>query len=134
MTILVGYIPTPTGEAAVDAAIAEAVLRGESLLIVNALREGSFVDSAAASEDELERVRATAEQAGVTARIERPPHGDDLAEAILDLADRHEVSLIVIGLRRRSQVGKFILGSHAQRILLQADRPVMAVKAQDRDV
>jgi nucleotide-binding universal stress UspA family protein len=37
--------------------------------------------------------------------------------------------LIVIGLRHRTQVGKFILGSHAQRILMQADRPVLAVKA-----
>ena len=38
-------------------------------------------------------------------------------------------SSIVIGLRHRSQVGKFIIGSHAQRILIQADRPVLSVKA-----
>jgi nucleotide-binding universal stress UspA family protein len=29
-------------------------------------------------------------------------------------------------------VGKFILGSHSQRILLQADRPVLAVKAGEK--
>ena len=54
---------------------------------------------------------------------------DDLTDEFIDIADEIDASLIVIGLRRRSQVGKFILGSHSQRILLQADRPVLAVKA-----
>ena len=61
----------------------------------------------------------------------QPSHRDDLAQEILDLAREHDVSRIVIGLRHRSQVGKFIMGSHAQRILLQADRPVLAVKELD---
>ncbi|MET3719420.1 nucleotide-binding universal stress UspA family protein [Arthrobacter sp. UYEF21] len=54
---------------------------------------------------------------------------NDLADEFLDVARQVDASLIVIGLRHRSQVGKYILGSHAQRILTQADRPVLAVKA-----
>jgi nucleotide-binding universal stress UspA family protein len=131
MSILAGYVPTPVGEAAVSAAIAEAKLRGEELLIVNSTREGALVDKTVASEEDLLRLKSAADEAGVTVEVLRPTHRDDLAEEILELAREREVTLIVIGLRQRSQVGKFIMGSHAQRILLQADRPVLAVKAAE---
>ncbi|GAA2174677.1 universal stress protein [Arthrobacter parietis] len=133
MSIMVGYVPTPVGEAAVAAAITEAKLRGEELLIVNSVREGSRVDKSVASDEDLSRLQKSAADAGITARVLRPSHRDDLADEILELAVEHDVSLIVIGLRQRTQVGKFIMGSHAQRILLQADRPVLAVKPDGRD-
>ncbi|GER22408.1 universal stress protein [Zafaria cholistanensis] len=129
MSVLVGYIPTPVGEAAAQAAIAEARLRGEKLLVVNSVREGALVDKSVASEDDLSRIAADAAAAGVDASILTPTYSADLAEEVLALAEAYDVSLIVIGLRQRTQVGKFIMGSHAQRILLQADRPVLAVKA-----
>jgi nucleotide-binding universal stress UspA family protein len=129
MSILVGYIPTPVGEAAAQAAIAEARLRGEKLFVVNSVREGALVDKSVASDEDLARIAADAAAAGVEVSILQSRHSDDLAEDVLALAEAHDVSLIVIGLRQRSQVGKFIMGSHAQRILLQADRPVLAVKA-----
>lgn len=132
MSILVGYVPTPVGEAAARAAIAEAKLRGEKLFVVNSVREGALVDKAVASDADLERITAAASDAGVESSVLQSTHTDDLADEVLTLAEVHDVSLIVIGLRQRSQVGKFIMGSHAQRILLQADRPVLAVKA-DQD-
>ncbi|MEO9247866.1 universal stress protein [Citricoccus nitrophenolicus] len=132
MSILVGYVPTPVGEAAVTAAIEEATLRGQDLLIVNSQREGALADTTVASAEDLDRVMAAARDAGVTATVLQPTHRDDLTESILELAEEHDVSLIVIGLRQRTQVGKFIMGSHAQRILLQAERPVLAVKAKAR--
>lgn len=133
MSIMVGYVPTPVGEAAVASAITEAQLRKEELLIVNSVREGSRVDKSVASDEDLQRLQKTADDAGITSRVLRPSHRDDLAEEILELAVEYDVSLIVIGLRQRTQVGKFIMGSHAQRILLQADRPVLAVKPAERD-
>ena len=39
-----------------------------------------------------------------------------------------DVDLLVIGVRRRSPVGKAFLGDVAQRLLLEADVPVLAVK------
>jgi nucleotide-binding universal stress UspA family protein len=128
MSIVVGYVPTPAGEAAVQAAITEAGLRDEDLLVVNSAREGSLVEATVAAPEDLDRVLAQAAEAGVHAEVVRGTHRDDFTDEILDLADKHDASLIVIGLRRRSTVGKFIMGSVAQRILLQADHPVLAVK------
>ena len=129
MSIIVGFVPTPAGEAALAAGIAEATLRNEDLVIVNSAREGALVDKAVATAGLLEEAAKRATDAGVTASVLQPSYQHDLADEFLDLAREVNASLIVIGLRHRSQVGKFIMGSHAQRILIQADRPVLAVKA-----
>jgi nucleotide-binding universal stress UspA family protein len=128
MSIIVGYVPTPAGEAALAAGIAEAKLRNEDLVIVNSAREGALVDKSVAPEEVLAEASRRATAAGVRTSVLQPPYQHDLADEFLDLAREVNASLIVIGLRHRSQVGKFILGSHAQRILMQADRPVLAVK------
>ena len=129
MSIIVGYVPSAVGEAAVAAAIKEAKLRAEPLLVVNSSREGSLVDKNTAAPEDLARVLAEAREQGVEATVLESSYRDDLTEEFLGLADDHDVSLIVIGLRQRTQVGKFIMGSNAQRILLQAQHPVLAVKA-----
>ena len=50
-------------------------------------------------------------------------------EDLIAVATELSAELIVIGLRRRTPVGKLILGSNAQRILLDAPCPVLAVKS-----
>jgi nucleotide-binding universal stress UspA family protein len=129
MTIVVGYVPTPEGEAALTAAIAEAGLRQQPLHVVNTSRGDSLVDSRFASEEALAAVRATLEGAGVVFEIEQDVRGREASEELVDIADRVRASLLVIGLRRRSATGKLITGSQAQRILLDANCPVLAVKA-----
>jgi nucleotide-binding universal stress UspA family protein len=53
----------------------------------------------------------------------------EASDELVAIADRVKASLIVIGLRRRTPTGKLITGSQAQRILLDANCPVLAVKA-----
>jgi nucleotide-binding universal stress UspA family protein len=129
MTIVVGYVPTPEGEAALTAAISEAGLRQEPLHIVNTSRGDSLVDSRFASEDALAAVRERLDKSGVVYEIDQQVGRHDASEELVDIADRLRASLIVIGLRRRSPTGKLITGSQAQRILLDAHCPVLAVKA-----
>ena len=54
--------------------------------------------------------------------------GNEPAEDLIAVANDVGADLIVIGLRRRTPVGKLILGSNAQRILLDAPCAVLAVK------
>jgi nucleotide-binding universal stress UspA family protein len=53
----------------------------------------------------------------------------ETADALIGIAEELRPVVLVIGLRRRSPVGKLILGSNAQRVLLDASCPVLAVKA-----
>jgi nucleotide-binding universal stress UspA family protein len=129
MTIVVGYVPTPEGEAALTAAISEAALREEPLHVVNTSRGDSLVDSRFASEETLGAVRAKLESSGCVFEIDQHVGSHDAADEVVDAADRVKASLIVIGLRRRTPTGKLITGSQAQRILLDANCPVLAVKA-----
>jgi nucleotide-binding universal stress UspA family protein len=65
---------------------------------------------------------------GRDTRLRQAPYAGDAAEEVLRVADEVGASVIVIGLRRRSAVGKLLMGSSAQRILLDAQRPVLAVR------
>ena len=129
MTIVVGYVPTPEGEAALTAAITEAQRREEPLHIVNTARGDALADPRYATEDALDEVRARLDQSAVVYEIKQFVRGHEAAEEIVEAADRLKASLIVIGLRRRTPTGKLITGSQAQRILLDANVPVLAVKA-----
>lgn len=130
-TVVVGYVPKPEGEAALTTAIAEAQLRGSKLVVVSSHRGGRDFDQhqVDASERALDVVRAKLDDAGVEYDIRHLARGFEPAEDLISLAEANSAELLVIGLRRRSPVGKLILGSNAQRILLDAHCPVLAVKA-----
>ncbi|MCW2699345.1 MAG: UspA domain protein [Blastococcus sp.] len=129
MTIVVGFVPSPEGEAALSAALTEAQRRQEPLHIVNSSRGDSLSDSRFASEPVLDEVRARLDSEGVVYEIEQLVRGHEASEELVEAADRVKASLLVIGLRRRTATGKLITGSQAQRILLDAHCPVLAVKA-----
>lgn len=128
MTVLIGYVPTPLGEAALAAGLAEAAHHGEDVVLLNSPRRGQLVDAQLIDADAeaglVERGRA----AGVGVRVDRAEHGADLVQAFQAALAETGARLVVIGLRRRSPVGKLVMGSDAQRLLLELDVPVLAVK------
>lgn len=121
-TVVIGYRPIPEGEAALAAGIEEARLRGATVHVVHA-RPGGGDDEAA-----LEAVRPRLEASGLTYHLRLGEEHLEPADDLVALAEESGADLIVIGLRRRSPVGKLILGSNAQRVLLDAPCPVLAVK------
>jgi len=65
----------------------------------------------------------------IEAEFKQFVRGKSTIEEIEEMVAALQVSVLVIGLRKRSPVGKLLLGSMAQEILLNVDCPVLAVKA-----
>ncbi len=133
MTIVVGYVPRSEGRAALRRAAEEARLRSTKLIVINSNRGGGHLDEedAVEHERELAQVRAQLDAEGIEHEVRQLVRGLDPAEDLIAVATETEADFIVIGLRRRTPVGKLILGSNAQRILLEAPCPVLAVKAEE---
>lgn len=129
LTIVVGYLPNELGRAAVRAAVDEARLRGAFVLVVNTSRGDAYVDHHLADPEQLSELEAMLTASGVPHQVVQRVGLGEPADEILDAAKEAGAALIVIGLRRRSAVGKLLLGSTSQRILLDGPCPVLAVKA-----
>lgn len=129
MTILVAYAPRPEGQAALDKGIEIAKRRRERLVVVNASPGGRHEDPSMADVQDVERVESLLAASGLEAEFKQFVRGNSAVEEIEALVDTLQVSVLVIGLRKRSAVGKLILGSVAQEILLSVSCPVLAVKA-----
>ena len=123
MSVAVGYVASQEGRAALSAAIEEAALRKTALQIMGPVAG----EASAETESDIRDAIAVAAAAGVQASL-RPNEGTDAADVMIDASYEEDVELIVIGVRRRSPVGKLFLGSTAQRVILEAGCPVTAVK------
>lgn len=125
--IVVGYTANQYGHAALDHAIEEARLRGSGLLVINATDGESYVDRTFASDDEVHDVEERLKKCGVAYEL-RQPVGVDPASELLTAMDRSDAELLVIGIRHRNPVGKLLLGSTSQQLILECPKPVLAVK------
>ena len=133
MTIVVGYTPTPPGRAALVAAAGVAGERNQPLIVVNSSRGDALADPGFATEADLDWARTTLEEAGVAFSIRQSVRGREASEEVVTVVEEVGAELCVIGIRRRTAVGKMLMGSNAHRILMDAPCPVLAVKAVDHD-
>jgi nucleotide-binding universal stress UspA family protein len=115
--------------AALETAITEARKSQKLLVVVNSSRGDALVDRRYVQGDDIAAVEDRLKAEGLEHLILQPVRGNDAASEVLQAADEHRADLIVIGLRKRTPVGKLIMGSTAQQILLGADCPILAVKA-----
>ena len=152
MKILAAYKPSPLGDAVLAAATREARLRSAKLLLARHVRqEASRVSgplalmdpgspqaaAPAGGNEEIAKLREDLEalawqvrSGGVDCDAVLIADADNPAEALLDLARNAHVDLMVVGIRRRSAVGKAVLRGEAQRLLLEAECAVLAVKSE----
>ena len=132
MSVVVGYVPDATGYLAVTEAAREAQWRGTNVVVVNAIDTSGYARPTAADERDLDALAAKLTADGVPHEIRHLDVGTARAgEVILGVAEEVDAELIVVGIHRRSPVGKMLLGSTAQRILLDSPCPVLAVRAPE---
>jgi nucleotide-binding universal stress UspA family protein len=130
MTILVAYVARPEGQAALDKGMEIAKRRNERLLVVNASPGGTKEDPSMIDTDEVERIEKMLRDAGLDAEFKQFVRGKSAVEEIEAMVESLNVSVLIIGIRKRSPVGKLIMGSVAQELLLSVSCPVLAVKAK----
>ena len=121
MSVVVGYADTVEDRNALPFAFREAAMRGTDVTVVVDGDRGAVDESIAVA-------RAASGVDGVAVRVAEPVPGRSHADNLVDRSYEPGVELLVIGVRRRSPVGKLLLGSVSQRVLLDAHCPVVAVK------
>ena len=131
MSIVVGFIDTPEGHAALEQAIEEAKLRNQRMVVLHSAVGGSGQSSeeAVAIADAIVGVEARLVAEGVEYSTHDYVRGNSPAEDVIAAVKDHGGTLIVIGIRTRSATGKLLLGSNALDILHDANVPVLCVKA-----
>ena len=130
MTVAVAHQVSATSRKALVQAVQEAKFRATDLAVLHVV-DSIDADSQEAYRlgvsDEIEKV--VGQDPAVPWRLHLATAGADLAGALLELLDRVDADLLVIGARRRSPMGKALMGSVAQTVILEASLPVLVVKA-----
>ena len=130
MTVAVAHQVSATSRKALVQAVQEAKFRATDLAVLHVV-DSIDADSQEAYRlgvsDEIEKV--VGQDPAVPWRLHLATAGQDLAGALLKLVDSVGADLLVIGARRRSPMGKALMGSVAQTVILEANLPVLVVKA-----
>ena len=132
MTVAVAHqVSSASNQVALQIAAREAVFRGTELAVLHIV-EALDLDVGEAYQqglaDEVEKALAVVEAPQLSWHVHLGVGEDDVAQKVLDLTREVEAAVLVIGARRRSPVGKFLLGSVAQTLILDAEVPVLVVK------
>jgi nucleotide-binding universal stress UspA family protein len=130
MSVIVGYMSSDRGRAALELGLEEARLRDTDLIVIHSLH-GAGVDDdedVVASDRELETIDEMLSKEGINYSIHNFVRGNSPAEDIVQAAADYDGRLIVIGLRQRTSAGKFLLGSNAHDILMNAPCPVLTIR------
>lgn len=123
--IVVGYSAGSFGRACLEQAITEAQVRDTDLLVINAVSESR--GQRVAEPEEIVEAEQRLASAGVRFRISQPV-GVTPAEELLTAMDAPDAEMLIIGMRRRTQVGKLLLGGTSRYLLIECRKPVLVVK------
>ena len=130
MKILVGYDGTNAAKEALSLAKDHAKAFGGSVDVVTSMEKGTEGqrEDIEQAERGLEWARSFFEEYGITCKTHLLIRGLMPGEDIVQFAEENKMDEIIVGVKRRSKVGKLLMGSTAQYIILKASCPVVSVK------
>ena len=130
MKILVGYDRSNASEDALDLALQHAQAFNAEVHIMTSLEQGASLkkEDIDKAENQLEKVQKPFKAADIACEIHTSVSYQSPGEDMVRFAKNRDIDQIVIGVRRRSKVGKLMTGSTAQYIILNAPCPVLSVK------
>lgn len=131
MKILVCYDGSNVAEDAARLARQHAEVYGASLLLVKALPQNPELkfEDIQREETSLEgRAKEILGGSNISYETHAIVTNMSPGEEIVEFAKRNGVDEIVIGIRKRSKVGKLVFGSTAQFVILNAHCPVVSIR------
>ena len=130
MNIMVGYDRSNVAKEALELAKKHAKAFGGKVFLLNSLAQSPELqlEDIQKAEHELERLQVSFKEDNIPCETHAIVSSLTAGEDLVQFAEDNEIDEIIIGVRRRSKVGKLLFGSNAQYIILQASCPVVAVK------
>jgi nucleotide-binding universal stress UspA family protein len=131
MTVVVGYVPTPEGGAALEEGILEATWRSSKLVVVNVIVDNNFADVTAADEQNLDAVRTRLDETSLRYEVQQPHVTNDAGSALAEVVNDEQADLVILAIHRVSLVSKLLLGSTIQSVLTHTGTRVLIVRPQE---
>jgi nucleotide-binding universal stress UspA family protein len=130
MKILVGYDGSNSAKYALDLAKKHAEAFDAEVIIVSSLTGGSVTHAVEVeqSTEGLELAKKIFNDGGIPCSAKLLVRGMTPGEDIVEYAKEKAIDEIIIGIKRRSKVGKLLFGSNAQYVIIKAPCPVVTVK------
>ena len=130
MRILVGYDGSSSAKEALNLAKTHAKALGASVAVVTSMEKGTEGQRVEITEIEkgLEWAKSLFDENEIACDTHLLIRGLSPGEDIVEFAKENQVDEIIVGVKRRSKVGKLLMGSTAQYIILKAPCPVVSVK------
>ncbi len=130
MKILVGYDGTNSAKDALNLAKSHALAFGASVEVVTSMQKGTESERKGIEQAErgLEYAKTLLEEANIACNTHLLIRGLSAGEDLIEFANENQIEEIVVGVKRRSKVGKLLMGSTAQYVILQANCPVVTIK------
>jgi nucleotide-binding universal stress UspA family protein len=133
MKILVGYDGSNTSMEAVDLARHHAEYTKAHVIVVTMIAQAHDIDTQdmdamESADQKLGHLKAVLDAKGISCETRLVVTGQSPGEALVAFGRDQGVGLMVMGVRKRSKVGKLMFGSTAQYVILEAACPVLTVK------